>query len=111
MSSPRVSRRSLLAVLSLAAVLRVGTAVALWDRSPVDDENAYHGLAEGIVAGLTPGYTVADFWADWTFGDTQAVRNDANRALVSGPGGIGRGWEVVVGTLHQHEGDGTNTDG
>lgn len=67
--------------------------------------------AEGIIAGLTPGYTVADFWAEWTKGDTQAVRNDANRALVAGPGGIGRGWEIVVGTLHQHEGDGTNTDG
>ncbi len=67
--------------------------------------------AEAIIAGLDPGYTVADFWAEWTHGDTQAVRNDVNRALVSGPGGIGRGWEVVVGTLHQHEGDGISTDG
>lgn len=66
--------------------------------------------AEGIISGLTTGYTVADFWAAWTGGDTQAVRNDANRAMVSGPGGIGRGWTIVPGTVHQHEGDGTTTD-
>ena len=66
--------------------------------------------AEGIIAGLDPGYTVTDFWASWTNGDTQAVRNDANRALVSGPGGIGRGWTIPAGSVHQHEGDGTNTD-
>ena len=66
--------------------------------------------AEGIITGLTTGYTVTDFWADWTGGDTQAVRNDANRAIVSGPGGIGRGWTIVAGSVHQHEGDGTNTD-
>ncbi len=71
----------------------------------------WQATAEGIIAGLDPGYTVADFWAAWTHGDTQAVRNDMNRALVAGPGGIGRGWEVVAGSLHQHEGDGTNTDG
>ena len=66
--------------------------------------------AEGIISGLTTGYTVQDFWSVWTFGDTQAVRNDANRAMVSGPGGIGRGWDIVAGTVHQHEGDGTTTD-
>ena len=66
--------------------------------------------AEGIIAGLTTGYTVADFRAAWTGGDTQAVRNDANRAMVSGPGGIGRGWTIVAGTVHQHEGDGTSVD-
>ncbi len=65
--------------------------------------------AEGIIAGLTSGYTVADFWAAWTGGDTQAVRNDVQRALVSGPGGIGRGWTITG--FHQHEGDGTVTDG
>ncbi len=64
--------------------------------------------AEGIITGLSPGYTVEDFWAAWTMGDTQAVRNDAQRALVSGPGGIGRGWTIT--SFHQHEGDGTNTD-
>ena len=61
--------------------------------------------AEGIITGLSPGYTVDDFWAAWTQGDTQGVRNDANRALVSGPGGIGRGWTITG--FHQHEGDGT----
>ena len=66
--------------------------------------------AEGIITGLVTGYTVADFWAAWTMGDTQAVRNDTQRALVSGPGGIGRGWAIVAGSVHQHEGDGTNTD-
>lgn len=76
----------------------------------------WQARAEGIIAGLTTGYTVADFWAGWTMGDTQAVRSDANRAMVSGPGGIGRGWVIVtkaidgIGSVHQHEGDGTNTD-
>ena len=61
--------------------------------------------AEGIIAGLTSPYDESDFWAAWTGGDTQAMRNSANRALVSGPGGIGRGWTVL--NVHQHEGDGT----
>ncbi len=65
--------------------------------------------AEGIISGLDPDYTVDDFWAAWTMGDTQAVRNDAQRALVSGPGGIGRGWTITF--FHQHEGDGTVTEG
>ncbi len=66
-------------------------------------------LAEGIIDGLDPGYTALDFKQAWTFGDTQAVRNSFNRALVAGPGGIGRGWTIA--NVHQHEGDGTNTDG
>ncbi len=65
--------------------------------------------AEGIITGLATGYEVADFWAAWTLGDTQAVRNDVQRAMVSGPGGIGRGW--TIGSVHQHEGDGSVTDG
>ncbi len=65
--------------------------------------------AETIIAGLSTGYTVEDFWAGWTMGDTQAVRNDAQRALTTGPGGIGRGW--TIGSVHQHEGDGSVTDG
>ena len=65
--------------------------------------------AEGIITGLDPGYTADDFWAAWTMGDTQAVRNDAQRALVSGPGGIGRGWTITG--FHQHEGDGTVMEG
>ena len=68
-------------------------------------------LAEGIITGLTPGYTALDFRQAWTFGDTQAVRNSFNRALVAGPGGVGRGWTIIPGSLHQHEGDGTTTDG
>ena len=66
--------------------------------------------AESIISGLVSGYTVEDFWAAWTGGDTQAVRNDAQWAMVSGSGGIGRGWTIVAGSVHQHEGDGTNTD-
>lgn len=64
--------------------------------------------AEGIIAGLASGYTVRDFWAAWTQGDTQAMRNAANRALVSGPGGIGRGWTIAG--FHQHEGDDSVTE-
>ena len=69
----------------------------------------WQAIAEGIITGLSSGYTVDDFWAVWTMGDTQAVRNDAQRALVSGPGGIGRGWTIT--SVHQHEGDGTVTEG
>ena len=65
--------------------------------------------AEEIITGLSPGYTAEDFWAAWTMGDTQAVRNDVNRALVAGPGGIGRGWTITA--VHQHEGDGTVMEG
>ena len=65
--------------------------------------------AEGIITSLSPGYTEADFWSAWTEGDTQAMRQDANRALVSGPGGIGRGWTITF--FHQHEGDGTVLEG
>ena len=70
----------------------------------------WQATAESIITGLDPGYTVADFWAAWTRGNTEAMRNDANRALVAGPGGIGRGWDVPAGTIHQHEGDGTTVD-
>ena len=69
----------------------------------------WQAIAEGIIIGLSSGYTVDDFWAVWTMGDTQAVRNDAQRALVSGPGGIGRGWTITG--FHQHEGDGTVSEG
>ncbi len=69
----------------------------------------WQARAEGILSGLTTGYTLEDFEAAWTNGDTQAVRNDVQRALVSGPGGIGRGWTIT--DFHQHEGDGSVTDG
>ncbi len=70
----------------------------------------WQNTAEGIISGLTSPYDESNFWAAWTQGDTQAMRNSANRALVSGPGGIGRGWIIIPGSLHQHEGDDTNTD-
>lgn len=61
--------------------------------------------AETIVSGLTSGYTAADFRAAWTTSDTAGVRSDARRALITQ-----RGWTIDVGSIHQHEGDGTNTD-
>ncbi len=66
-------------------------------------------LAEGLISGLPPGYTEADWLAAWTSADTAAVRSDANTALVSGPGGIGRGW--IITFFHQHEGDGSELEG
>jgi hypothetical protein len=62
-------------------------------------------LAEGIISGLTTGYTVGDFFAEWSAQNTNSVRQDARRALVTQ-----RGWVVDVGSVHQHEGDGTTTD-
>jgi len=64
----------------------------------------WQAIAEGIITGLSPGYTVEDFQAAWSRGNTEAVRNDVHRALVSGPGGIGRGWTITG--FHQHEGTG-----
>ena len=66
----------------------------------------WQALAEGIISGLSSGYTQADFTAAWSKDDTEAVRDDANRALVSPQG---RGWTITF--FHQHEGDGTVTDG
>ena len=59
--------------------------------------------AETIIGSLSAPYTVQDYWAEWSKQDTAKTRNDARSALVSG-----RGW--TVGAVHQHEGDGTNTD-
>ncbi len=61
--------------------------------------------AETIISGLSPGYTRNDFFAAWTKQMTASVRTDANRALV-----IQRGWSINVGTIHQHESDGTVTE-
>jgi hypothetical protein len=58
--------------------------------------------AEGIISGLAPGYSAADFWAEWSKQQTAAIRTDARRALVTQ-----RGWSVPW--VHQHEGDGTVT--
>jgi hypothetical protein len=60
--------------------------------------------AEVIIAGLSDPYTVADYWAGWSQQDTAKTRNDGRTALITG-----RGWTVT--SFHQHEGDGTNTDG
>ena len=80
--------------------------------SPQTEETVWgnwKARAEGIITGLDPGYTEPDFFAAWTQGDTQAMRQDAQRALESGPGGIGRGWTITF--FHQHEGDGTVLEG
>ncbi len=61
--------------------------------------------AEGIIGGLASPYTAVDFWAAWAPNDTAGMRQDARRALITQ-----RGWTVPVGTIHQHEGDGTSTD-
>jgi hypothetical protein len=58
--------------------------------------------AETIIGGLT-NPTLGDYWADWSKQDTAKTRSDARRALVTQ-----RGW--TVSNVHQHEGDGTNTD-
>ncbi len=61
----------------------------------------WQGRAEGNI---TPGMTQAEYDAAWSKQDTAKTRNDASKALVSQ-----RGW--TVSNVHQHEGDGSNTDG
>lgn len=65
----------------------------------------WQNIAEGIISGLATGYGVTDFWAAWRRQDTSSVRSDARRALVTQ-----RGWTVVSGSVHQHEGDGAVTN-
>jgi hypothetical protein len=65
----------------------------------------WQGRAETIISGLAPGFTLIDYWSEWKKSDTAKTRNDARRALVTQ-----RGWTIVAGSVHQHEGDGTNTD-
>jgi len=60
--------------------------------------------AENNIAGLSDPYTLADYWAGWSQQDTAKTRSDGRTALITG-----RGWTVTF--FHQHEGDGTNTDG
>ncbi len=77
------------------------------DPSPQNDETvweAWQALAENIIASLSPGYTLNDYWLAWTKPNTAKVRNDARRALVTQ-----RGWSIVK--AHQHEGDGSVTNG
>jgi hypothetical protein len=91
----------------------VDDALFVDDIKPGNGEETVWGnwqeRAEGIITGLSLGYTEEDFWATWTMGDTQAMRQDAQRALESGPGGIGRGWMITF--FHQHEGDGSVSRG
>lgn len=49
--------------------------------------------------------TQADYYAQWSKPETNQMRNDARKALITQ-----RGWTIDVGSVHQHEGDGTNTD-
>ena len=65
----------------------------------------WRDVAEAIISSLPPGYTRADFWAEWSKQKTDAVKADARRALITQ-----RGWSIPVGSIHQHEGDGTVTD-
>lgn len=67
----------------------------------------WQAAAEQIVAGLGAAYSEDDFRSAWTRNDTEKLRNDIQRAFVSGPGGMGRGWSIV--NVHHHEGDGTVT--
>jgi hypothetical protein len=64
---------------------------------------SWQGLADPKIAGLTTGYTQADFWAEWSQQNTARIRIAARRILVNG-----RGWTIPF--AHQHEGDGTTTD-
>ncbi len=60
--------------------------------------------ADGIYDDVLPSNNL-EFWAGWRKQDTAQTRSDARRALVTQ-----RGWTVVAGTVHQHEGDSTVTD-
>jgi hypothetical protein len=66
----------------------------------------WQDTAETNIDNLSPGYTQADFYAEWSKQNTSKVRNDARRALVT----LQTGWSVDVGSVHQHEGDGTVTE-
>jgi hypothetical protein len=70
----------------------------LWD--------AWRDIAETNLTALGTGYTLADWYAEWSNQDTSRIRDQGRRILVNG-----RGWVIDVGSIHQHEGDGSNTDG
>ncbi len=65
---------------------------------------AWQTLAESIITSLDPEYTLNDYWLTWTKPNTAKIRNDARRALVTQ-----RGWSILK--VHQHEGDGSVTNG
>jgi hypothetical protein len=60
-------------------------------------------LAESLILSMGTPHMQARFWEEWRQQDTASVRSDARRSLVTQ-----RGW--TVSNVHQHEGDGTNTD-
>lgn len=63
--------------------------------------------AETDINRLPPGFTAEDFMATQSKQDTSKMRSDARSAFG------GRGWTEnpdSVGSLHQHEGDGTSVD-
>jgi len=60
-------------------------------------------LAEVKISGLSSGYTVDDFSATWSKQNTNTVRQDVKRALITQ-----RGWSVLF--VHQHEGDRSVTE-
>ena len=65
----------------------------------------WQAQADPKIAALISPYTVRDFWLEWSKQNTARIRNAARRILING-----RGWTIIPGTVHQHEGDGTNTD-
>ncbi len=63
--------------------------------------------AEIAINGLPLGFTAVDFQAAQSKQDTSKMRGDARKAMGD------RGWTEApdaVGSVHQHEGDGSNTD-
>lgn len=66
-------------------------------------ETVWGNWQERAEKNYTPGMTQVEYWAEWSKQDTAKTRNDARRSLVTQ-----RGWSVTA--IHQHEGDGTNTD-
>ena len=62
--------------------------------------------AEADINGLSPGFTAEDFKAAQSKQDSSKMRADATKAMGD------RGWVEnpdSVGSVHQHEGDGSNT--
>lgn len=57
--------------------------------------------AENIIGGGA--LTLSEYWAAWSKQDTLKTRGDVKKAMVDQ-----RGWTITA--VHQHEGDGTNTD-
>lgn len=63
----------------------------------------WQALAEVNLTAAGSPHTQAGLYAEWSKQNTQRIRQAGNRILVNG-----RGWTIA--NVHQHEGDGTNTD-